>query len=393
MGWRASLRLHASGQYFFRHGGKDHYLGKDEGAAQAAFRAYIAAMEGAKAGGAPEPVKVARASVAVARPVAPAPESPSVRETAERLWAWADKRRAERTSAGERHHLAPFLRDFGGRPIDGLRIGELSEWASGLKRTDGEDYSPVALNHQLQTVRRLLTWAYDAGILATPYRLATLAPVPLPPPKPKALKPAKVSEAVTALYGLNPALGRLYLLAFWAALRPSEVGRVVRRDWSREDSDGSTLPDGCYRLQVSKTRKRIVILTPDAEALLAGMDERYCAGHESQLNHAVQRAREWLGDTLPPIHPMRHSAATAMIDAGVSRDHVEAALGHTLPRVQASYTRHPLTLARESMRLLVQLVPEPVGVEVQSPQQRKWAAVKAAGNPRRKGAKAPGRAA
>lgn len=385
--------MHASGQYFFRHGGRDHYCGKDPAAAEATFRAYFAALEGAKAGGAAEPVEAARATVAKARPVAPAPACPTVQQTAERLWAWADKRRSARTSKGERYHLATFLATFADRAIDSLTVAELTEWANGLKRSNGKCYTPVALNHQLQTVRRLLTWAYDAGILATPYRLATLAPVPLPPPKPKALKPGKVQEAVRSLYSLNPALGRLYLLAYWAALRPSEVGRVVRRDWSREDSDGSTLPEGCYRLQVSKTRKRIVILTPEAEALLEGLDGRYCAGHESQLNHAVQRAREWLGDSLPPIHPMRHSAATAMIDAGIPRDHVEAALGHTLPRVQASYTGHPLTLARESMRLLATLVPEPVGVEVRSPQVRKWAAVKAAGKPRRTGAKVPGHAA
>lgn len=393
MGWRASLRLHASGQYFFRHAGRDHYVGKDEAAADTAFRAYFAALEGAKAGGAPEPVKAARASVVKARPVAPVPASPTVKQTAERLRAWADKRRTERTADGEWHHLGLFLRDFGDRAIDSLTVAELTEWANGLARADGKSYSPLALNHKLRAARRLLTWAHDAGILATPYRLVTLAPVPLPPPKPKALKPGKVEATVRSLYSLNPALGRLYLLAFYAALRPSEVGRVVRRDWSREDSDGSTLPEGCYRLQVSKTRKRIVILTPEAEALMRGMDERYGAAHESQLNHAVQRARQWLGNDLPPIHPMRHSAATAMIDAGIPRDHVEAALGHTLPRVQASYTRHPLSLARESMQLLAQLVPEPVGVEVRSPQRRTCAAMKAAGKPRRKGAKAPGTAA
>ncbi len=395
MGRKSTLRIHATGQYFFKHAGQSHYCGKDAATAAATFRAYFAALDGARAGGA-SAVTGATLARQTAKPSArqPVPETtPTVQETALRFWEWADARRKARTSNGERPHLAPFLEVFGNRPIDSIGLAELTQWANRLRRHNGKPYAPKSKNHYTQAARRLLTWAYEAGIIEKPYRLATLDPVPLPSPKSKALKPARVGEVVRSLCGLNPNLGRMYLLAFWAALRPSEVGRVIRREWTRENADGSTLPEGCYRLQVSKTRTRVVILTPEAETLLAKIDPQYGAEHESGLNHAVQRARRWLPG-LPAIHPMRHSAATCMIDAGVSRDHVEAALGHTLPRVQASYTGHPLTLARASMAILSELVMEPQDVKVTTPQERLWAKRKSEGKPRRKGAKvSPARAA
>lgn len=238
--------------------------------------------------------------------------------TLRRTWA-DDTPLARISSAGIEEHIRMRLRDRAGPPP---KDGEPDERPTITAST---------VNHDLRALSRILRLALKRGQLEK----NPLAAVDQPRPVVRQmdfLTPAEVAERIaTVRRGTDEAHERhadLFELVYLTALRRSEVARLTPADLN-------------FTTRVifvrGKTRTRELPMSGAAEGILRrlvrGLGED--AAPTTQFFPSVQwiqttfrRWRKRLKDPRWHAHALRHSAATAMIDAGHDVHTIATVLGH-----------------------------------------------------------------
>jgi len=148
-------------------------------------------------------------------------------------------------------------------------------------------------------------------------------------------------------------IGALRLLALTGA----RLSEVLTLRWDYVDFD-----QGCLRLPMSKTRKKVIYINPPALEVLNGLPrlERnpfVIAGerpgaHLVNLQKPWRRIRREAGLDDVRIHDLRHSYASVAAASGQSLIVIGALLGHTQPQTTSRYAHlaaDPLRAASDSV--------------------------------------------
>jgi integrase len=351
------LGLHASGNYFIKYGGQNHYLGRDLAAAQAEYARHLILWR---------KLQTAKASTTGRTPE---------RLIIELLTEFLDEVGSD-AGPNARRHLASHTQRFGAAwgqvPAHRVVLPEVNPitWLRALKSDMlAIGYAPKTINHDLSAGKRFIEWAGVMGYLPA-VSTRTIRGVPLGPRK-------RVDVHLDVLIGqikraecFDPRLGPWLRLHFLTGCRPSELVRLVHRQgmWERGGPttilptehgelvrfhDAASLHGAVFRMQ-SKMEKvtrdhRYLCLSPEALYWLA----RCAAPWKTAAGYA--QAVEATGpDPAHRVFHIRHTAATHLYSAGVSPAETAIFLGHWPPGAWLNYVREawrtPLLLAK-SLRL------------------------------------------
>lgn len=341
-----ALKRHGSGAFYVRSEGRHIWFGSDPSVAQGRYGSWLSQRAvGTPTAPAPQPAPTINQTAAT---------GPTVRKTAERLFALVDSECGQHERQNIRNHLKTFVERFGSRVVGTLTADELLAYRSDLAR----GRMPESINHSLRRAKRLLRLAdfrFDSA------SLQAMKTVKGGVRKPKAWSVPKVRLIVEKLCPVNPNLARTLLLAFYCVLRPSEIARVVA-------GEGEWVSPNVFELAESKTAKRTgqaraVCFSPEALALLKRVEPR--SPNFEALRLACKRSKKWVGFAFTP-HPLRHSAASALIEAGVDVSLVRTALGRGVGQVDGIYFKPPYAKTCEALSALAKLVPEPTAKPINS---------------------------
>ena len=276
--------------------------------------------------------------------------------------AYLDSRRTDTSPEQHlwaRYHLGRFTRTWAALAADDFNARLLQAFKSDLvdmTSTRGKKLAPKTVNHDIRAVKALFRWASDMGYCRE-VNLRAVKTVPMPQLARKAITPAHVERIIqTALGELravhpktgkalepNPAIAPWLALNYLAALRPSEVVRLVH-------GDGVWIGKGLFQPRVSKTYRdgrhpRVYIITDEAKMWL-----QHARPIWNCMKNYGAAARRAVGPGLP--HPLRHSAATHLVASGVPRAEVEIVLGHYPRAVSQTYIPVELEPLRASLSRL-----------------------------------------
>jgi integrase len=349
------LRLHATGQFFVRFGGKNHYLGKDSQAAQRQYPELLRAWSAWRSarGRVLEQVR---------------PGSMTVAEAAE---AWLLARAAEASPKllrGYRADLRPIVSAAGALPMAALDAAKLIAISADL-RVAGR--SPSTINHTIRAAKMMIQWAMDTHPSACPP--INLRPLRLQRERKRAdlaAPPAQVARYIAAAEALDPRLGPWLRLGFLTGARVGELVRLVHGlgRWHRPDRGAFVFATSNKTAHSTGEGDRFIVLTEEAIEQL-----RLCGRHWSTPNGFSHAWSDRFGDQpapagggepppgidqaspdLPqrPVKFLRHSAYQGLLDAGVEFNRARILMGHAVPGSWGHYAAAPWHAWRADMAKL-----------------------------------------
>lgn len=256
-----------------------------------------------------------------------------------------------------RSHLGRLTRLWGGLPADAFNARLLQAFKADLVAIkEPKKLAAKTINHDLRAIKSLFRWASDMGYCKE-VNLRAVKALPLPQLRRKELSPAEVARVVNLALGreigthpitkarltADPRVAPWLALNYLAALRPSEVVRLVR-------GEGEWIERGLFQPRISKTFRdgrtpRVYVLSEEAMMWLQHARPEWA--HMKAYGTAVRRA---CGPGLP--HPLRHSAAQHLSDLGVPKADIDLALGHYPPVVSQTYVRVTLAPVRACLARL-----------------------------------------
>lgn len=321
-----TLQRHVRGTYFTHWGGRRRYLGRDPAEAQ---RRYLKELE-------------SWAAWRALRNTQRLPPMTQAYTLAEIIAMFMEAKELERGPDLRRYyakHTKRLLHAFGQARADQLRARHLQALKSEMQKVG---YAPKTITHDIVAAKAVLVWA--AGLeYIPPVMLQGVKTPSLGPPPDKSLSVKAVRKWVL---GTEPPLRPWLAITYLGLMRPSETVRVV-------NEQGEWAEAGVFRLDRGKVDRsarmaRHVVLSAEALRWL-----RLCEPVWSRLDTFSAAVRRVCGSGGP--HPLRHSAATHLVQAGVARADVDLLLGHAPPRVSLIYARiawQPLrkTAARLSLK-------------------------------------------
>jgi integrase len=343
-------------------GGGSRYFGTDRATAEPLYRAWVSEVWPCLIGSTVTP-SPARTN---GRSMETNPQAvPTIRVVSDSLFALVDSESGPAGRANVRNRLRLFLDQYGNRAADRLTPADLIAFKGTLTR----QYSPEFVNNCLSCLRRLLTHAFEVGLVQTPYRLGVLKAVPKGACKVKSLKAENATALLKEIAQRNRPLATLCLIQLYGVLRPSEVPKVAY-------SLGETKPYG-LDIESKTTRKsgelRACLITPECAALIedfraaVGRRRLYSTHNAYRLACWVvgnsigeKRLMELTGQKTFAPHRFRHTANQMLLDSGVSEDAVRAGMGRVRPREDRTYGTANYEAARQSIRILAKIIPPSV---------------------------------
>jgi integrase len=215
-----------------------------------------------------------------------------------------------------------------------------------------------------------MRWSLVSSNVAALARLPSTEPARVP--RALTLREARVLIEGTRHDRLHP----LWLLALHTGIREAEL---LGLGWADLDLAAGRLTvrwqlvrqGGSWRRVAPKTKAglRTIALAPDVVAVLRQHQHRLaqerqpdgaCAGlvfltpegqpyYGWQVLHQLHAHEERLGLPRVPVHDLRHSAASLMLEAGLSLEDVKATLGHSSIRVTSDTYSHRQESQRQNV--------------------------------------------
>lgn len=315
------LRKHATGQFFVRYGGRDHYLGHDKKAAE---KQYLDHLDGWRHWRGEKSDRAERDKGRGRKLLG---------EVAE---AFFKEKQRELGPDGRYFYektLRPLLMAYAAEPIDWIRPRHLNAIKSDML---AKGKKPKTINHVLNSTRSLMRWAGAMEFVTQPLDFTVVRNVPIGPVRHQHASAIEVIEAVRqAPEHLRPILAVQYL----GVMRPTEVMRIVNREGEWVDRGVFVLDRGKMDRKVSMHRHLMV-----SDEAMGWLDmaepRRYTtlAGYSS----AVRGYRHSRGGWVPgpfPLGPkvLQKSAAQHLVMRGVPDADIELLLGHYTNRLSVTY--------------------------------------------------------
>ncbi len=287
------------------------------------------------------------------------PASPAGRRAARLLRAWTahltgEQHRADRTARGYRLDLRNFLAHLEaggglGRFPAKVRPKDIREWIAELARAKTPRHT---IARRFSGVCAFFDWRYKVGELARNPAAAVRKPREAGQHLPAVLSVGEAGRLISAVKGRNLAELRDRVVIEGLYATGARVG-----EWAAVDVADLNLRGGLVKLCAENIRRER--LAPLGRALVRTIG-RYLTARASAglplegallLNGGRGRlsvrglrrivadygVRAGLGPGLHP-HCLRHSAASHMLDAGASLEHVRRFLGHESITSTAVYT-------------------------------------------------------
>ncbi len=247
----------------------------------------------------------------------------------------------------------PLRRFWGERPPEAVTEAECLAYARRRAKDASGPHAkpagPATIRTELQALRAALRWAADAG------RLIAAAPaVPLPPRPPARERWLEREEAARLVAACRAPHVRLFmLLALHTAARKAAILDLT---WDRVDLDRGLIDLRTPgRTQTRKRRVPVPINATLAEALqiakASAVSEwvvEYGGSRVADVKHGFHSAALAAGLTETTPHTLRHTAATWMVQGGVSLWEVAGMLGNTVQMVEDTYGHHSSTHLRRA---------------------------------------------
>lgn len=323
----------ASGQWFVKWAGKNHYLGKNRAAAEEryltdpviglpAWTAWRADRNTKKY----PPLKSMRRSVA---------------DVAEEFLDRKALEGGRSRRYGYAKHLKRFLYSFGAAAIDDIQPRHLESLKEHMLRGKlaGKRYSEKTINHDLSAIKSLLIYA-ERMDYRPPFPTKAVQPLPIAEPRDMSYTPEEVGRILLkAPNRMRPWLA----ICYFCLCRPSEVVRLVHRQGTWEE-------EGIFRcagkMSWRTSRDRRVVVSRHAQYWLDQAERRW-----SRLDTFSEAVRETFGKGMGPKR-LQKSAAKHLHLAGVARADIDLLLGHLPPRVSQIYNPIAWQHLRASANLL-----------------------------------------
>lgn len=217
-----------------------------------------------------------------------------------------------------------------------------------LKLRDELADRPRAADHFVQVVRLLLSWAVDRGYMDYNPLLRVKALN-----KPTSYATWTDADCVRFEQSEPPeSMMTAYMLGRYTCQRRGDVLRMTRRHYDgqaievRQGKTGSELWIPCH------PRLRDYLDALPAERLLFCVTRRGKAWLGSSFSHEFAKALANCGLPHLSFHGLRHTAATALADAGCSDRDIMAITGHKTASMVRRYTQRADQRARASAAIL-----------------------------------------
>ncbi len=253
---------------------------------------------------------------------------------------------APNTLAAYEQDLAEFCRFFQNRPVSGITGDELVAYSQHL--IVGRNLAPATVKRRLACMRAMFVRLARQGVIAaTPFASVDLR-IRIPARLPRCLTAAEMRLLLRAAGQADETTGLATLLMFATGVRVSELAAIRVQDID--------LDQRSIRIQGKGSRERQVFLPNEA---VTACLERYmtsagrppsatgslllntrrravsAAGLRARLRALAEKAG--LTRRVTP-HMLRHTAATALLEAGVDIRFVQRLLGHQSIATTQIYT-------------------------------------------------------
>ena len=351
------LGLHASGNFFIKYNGKNHYLGRDKAEAQ---RQYIEHIRLWRAGQDSESLTASMRLV----------------DLAELLEREVEAESGPPARRYLHNHLIRFLAAWGNVPAAAIKPPQVTPvaWIKALKADMLlMRYAPRTINHDLGAAKRLIEWAGSMGYIAH-YPTRGIKGVPLGARQRHDVPLATFIAQVRRAELFDPRLGPWMRLHFLTACRPAELVRLVHRRGTWEHGgpmlemitadgpllrfhDASCLSGSVFRMANKVARRtqddRYIPLTGEALLWLSR-----CTPAWSTSSGYAQAVAATQPDPPHHIHHIRHTAASHLHGEGAAVADIELALGHWPRGAWMNYVRTSWRTPLQIMRSLRLSQPE-----------------------------------
>ncbi len=300
------LRRHASGHWFCRWAGRDHYFGRDRKRATQLYLASIAEF-------------TAWRTQRDQFRLPPLSRSLTVQELHDRFVANREIEGGRDRADFYRKHLKRFVLAYS----DAMAQHYKPNWLQILKdRLIISHLAPRTINHDIQAVRTMLQWAMDLELIA-PVNLRGVKKLPLGEIPDKSWPVARVRQFVLGCP--HPNLRSWLALCYLCALRPKECVRIMTGQGRWIQRGILVIPNKARRCRIA----RHVLFSAEAFRWWRAAKPQW-----SRLDSFSQACRLQLGSG---PHALRHSAGTHLIAAGVAREDADSILGHYPRAISVTY--------------------------------------------------------
>jgi len=250
---------------------------------------------------------------------------------------------------------------LGNRPIAGIRRSEINRLLDGIEDNNG----PVAADTCLAIVRRVMNWHsvrdddFRSPIVRGMRRRKTLENS-----RTRILTDDEIRAVWRAADGTAGPFGSYIKFLLLTACRRNEAAHLQRCEISGADW---TLPKdrSKTKAEVARPFSAAVLAVLDSVPRIAGSPFVFSAdgqrlGGMSRRKRQIDVASGVTGWTL---HDLRRTARSLMSRAGVSSEHAERCLGHSIGGVEGIYDRHnyrqEMLVAYEKLATLIGQIVEP----------------------------------
>jgi len=235
------------------------------------------------------------------------------------------------TIAFYRNSLRRFLGVWSKFPPDSFGVQHLLAWKKDLLAAG---YSPKTVSHELNGVRTLFQWGADLGFCAPRSLRGCRNPIVPERREAQGWTPAELRALVKKL----PESVKTWAVTQYAgAMRTSEIVRLVH-------AEGDWLDTGIFKLEVSKTTRRWLVLSDWALSWLDRCEPKWTTLGSYRNAFGVSRRYDaalgrQLTKVLIPGGPrlLRHTAAQHLLHREDERANVELILGHVPRRTSTKY--------------------------------------------------------
>lgn len=216
-----------------------------------------------------------------------------------------------------------------------------------LKLRDELADRPRAADHFIQVARRLLSWAVDRGYMdANPLLRVTMLNEPTS-------YRTWTEDECARFEGSEPreSLLTAYMLGRYTGQRRGDVLRMTRRQYDGTAIEVRQSKTGAELWIPAHARLRAYLDTLPPRMLLV-VTEKGGPWREDTFSHEMAKHLRRIGLEHLSFHGLRHTAATALADAGCSDRDIMAITGHRTSSMVQRYTQRADQRRRASAAIL-----------------------------------------
>lgn len=243
---------------------------------------------------------------------------------------------SEKTLRQDKLSLKLLADAIGDKPLRTLRESDLKQFKTVLM---ARSLSPFSINSYRRHIRAALNWAVDQELIKAAPRFK---PVKTPDPLPRVLSDDEISILLKYAAENDPITLRVIQFCLWTGCRRAEIASLRYED----------IREGYCKVRGKGGKERFIPLLPGAlEAIgtIFHIGPVFPRWSLDTYTHRFQEVADGAGVN-SRLHDLRHTAATHMLNSGMSLPIVQEILGHRDIKTTQIYAKVRNKLIREEMK-------------------------------------------